>query len=181
MPSFVKHIDKAIHNFEFLEQINSNIPNSIDWQITVCYYTALHLVNAHLVSASPVGDKLQYRNHKDVQVALDYTNSTSVVKIDEKPYLKYLDLEMYSRRARYMTYGGSLSSKLPIITDKHLANCIIALDIIIDYFRGVFEKRKHDNGDTTYSFVFPTIELECSKLKKSQTYITKKVPVVIEN
>ncbi|MFK7795887.1 MAG: hypothetical protein AB8E82_00430 [Aureispira sp.] len=76
MPSFENHIDKASHNFELLKQINSRIPNSIDWQVTLCYYTALHLVNAHLVSASPVGDSLQYRHHKDVQVALDPKNQT---------------------------------------------------------------------------------------------------------
>lgn len=177
MPSFVNHIDKAIHNFEFLEQINLNIPNSTDWQVTLCYYTALHLVNAHLVSASPVGDALQYRTHRDVQVALDPTNQTSIVKIDEKPYLQYLKLEMLSRRARYMTHGGGLSSKPALITEKHLYNSLKALDEIIVYFKGSFEKRAHDNGNATYSLVFPTIEMECLKLKNSLTYICPKTSV----
>lgn len=176
MPSFVNHVDKSIHNFEFLEQINSNIPNSIDWQVTVCYYTGLHLINAHLAEFG-----VQYRTHRNVQGILDPTNQTSIVKIDELPYLKYLELEMLSRRARYMTHAGNPSPRPAIITDKHLAKSIRALDTIIVYFKDVFERRKHTTGDTTYSFTFPTIELECSKLKKSLTYIIKKVPTVVEN
>lgn len=173
MPSFVNHIDKSIHNFEFLEQVNSNIPKSIDWQVTVCYYTSLHLINAHLAEFG-----VQYRTHKDVQRSLDPTNPTSIVKIDEEPYLKYLELEMLSRRARYMTHGGNPSIRPAIVTDKHLAKCIRALDLIIVYFKSVFEKKKHAEGDAAYSFVYPTIELECSKLKNSLTYITKKVSIV---
>lgn len=176
MPSFINHIDKSIHNFEFLEQINSNITNSIDWQVTVCYYTALHLINAHLAEFG-----IQYRTHKEVQSILDPTNPTSIVKIEEEPYLKYLELEMLSRRARYMTHGGNPSPKPAIITEKHLSKCIRALDTIIIYFKRVFEKKQHADGNTTYSFVFPTIELECSKLKQNLTYITKVASVEVEN
>ncbi|MFK7795888.1 MAG: hypothetical protein AB8E82_00435 [Aureispira sp.] len=100
------------------------------------------------------------------------------MKIDEEPYTQYLKLEMLSRRARYMTHGGGLSSKPAIITEKHLYNCLKALDEIIVYFKGVFEKREHNNGNATYSFVFSTIEMECSRLKNSLNYITPKTPVV---
>ncbi|CAA6809065.1 MAG: Unknown protein [uncultured Aureispira sp.] len=169
MPSFVNHVEKARDNFEFLEQINSKIPNSIDWQVTVCYYTGLHLINAHLA-----GFGVQYRNHKEVQGILDPTNPTSIAKIDEEPYYQYIKLERLSRRARYMTHGGNPSPKPAIIRDQHLAQSMKALDIIIVYFKSIFEKKKHANGGTIYSFVFPTIELECSKLKNDLTYIKKK-------
>ena len=176
MPNFVDHINKAIHNFKFLEQVNLHIPNSIDWQITVCYYTSLHLINAHLANFG-----VQYRKHKDVQNILNPGNPTSLAKIDTEPFVKYRDLELLSRKSRYMTHGGNPSPKPAIVTAKHLANAIAALDVIIVYFKVVFEKKKHTDGDTLYSFAFPSIELECSELKEDLIYITKRLPIIAEN
>jgi hypothetical protein len=65
MPQFADHIKQANSNFLFLKSVNQTSPAHVDWQVTVCFYTALHLVNAHLAKYNQ-----QFRNHTDVKDAI---------------------------------------------------------------------------------------------------------------
>jgi uncharacterized protein (UPF0332 family) len=97
LASFENHISQAKRNLQFLQEINQNIENYIDWQVTVCFYSALHLVNAHL---SQYG--LQYRRHSDVKHALNPKVQASPSKLPENEYVAYVTLQMLSRRSRYL-------------------------------------------------------------------------------
>ena len=44
MPQFEDHVKQAQHNLKFLENINAGNYDCVDWQVTTCFYTALHLV-----------------------------------------------------------------------------------------------------------------------------------------
>jgi hypothetical protein len=47
---FEENIAQAKSNLNFLETVNQKIGNYYDWQVTICFYTAGHLVNAHLTT-----------------------------------------------------------------------------------------------------------------------------------
>ena len=132
MPKFEEHIQQAEHNLEFLANINETIPNCIDWQITVCFYTALHLVNAHL---SKFGH--QYRKHTDVQHAINPEVQISPSKLPEDEYVAYTALQQLSRRSRYLV--NEKDSKLKETAaartyDTHLSKAIKHLDRLSHYF-----------------------------------------------
>ena len=72
------------------------MPSQFDWQVTICFYTAVHLINCHLANFG-----LQYRKHKDVKDALNpYTISPA--KLPEDEYSAYISLQSLSRRSRYL-------------------------------------------------------------------------------
>ena len=48
MADFQAHITQAKKNLQVLSEISLQINNSWDWQVTCSYYTAVHLMNAHL-------------------------------------------------------------------------------------------------------------------------------------
>lgn len=96
MPSFEEHIIQVNRNLNFLTNINNNVTDCCDWQITVCFYTALHIINAHLSKFD-----LQYRKHSDVNHAINpYTISPG--RIPEDVYISYMSLQSLSRRSRYL-------------------------------------------------------------------------------
>ena len=132
MASFDEHIFQAKGNIKFLEEINSKIGNYTDWQVTVCFYSALHLVNAHLAQFG-----LQYRRHGDVKHALNPEVETSLSKLPEDEYVSYTTLQMLSRRSRYLVNekAGNINSENAHFTyEKHLAKAIKHLDKLIVYF-----------------------------------------------
>ena len=115
MPQFEDHIAQAERNFRILEQVNKHIHNSQDWQVTIIFYTALHLVNAH---TAKVG--LQYRKHSDVMHAINPFNTTSLAKLDENIYVAYESLMSLSRRSRYLVNPDVLIQK----QQKHKINML---------------------------------------------------------
>jgi len=58
LAQFDEHIQQANHNLQFLSFANQAGSAYYDWQVTICFYTALHLVNAHLSLFN-----MQYRKH----------------------------------------------------------------------------------------------------------------------
>lgn len=80
MATFDEHISQAKKNLLFLESINIHCKQFYDWQVTVCFYSCLHFVNAHLSKFD-----LQYRKHKDVKDALN-PFSLSPAKLPEDEY-----------------------------------------------------------------------------------------------
>lgn len=132
MPRFEEHIKQAERNLRFLSSINQSIGDCLDWQVTVCFYTALHLVNAHLAKFN-----LQYRKHKDVNFALNFENRASPASLPESEYLGYTALQALSRRSRYLVSerGNNLNAENAFITyDRHLAKALRHLDKLLIYF-----------------------------------------------
>jgi hypothetical protein len=149
--TFQEHINQANCNIAFLQSINNAIDNCIDWQVTVAFYTALHLVNAHISS-----NGLQYRRHTDVKDVLNPYNKLSLLKLPEDEYAAYVSLQSLSRRARYLVSekDGNIETKTAFLTyEKHLAKAFKHLDLLMQYFTA------------KYSFILPVIDVKCSELK----------------
>ena len=152
MPQFADHIKQANSNLLFLKSINKTSPAHVDWQVTVCFYTALHLVNAHLANYNQ-----QFRNHTDVKDAINPHNPLSVLKLTPDSYTAYISLFSLSRRARYLINekDNNLKSNQPFFTyDKHLAKAIKHLDILCTYFNNL------------YSLGLPKTPIQCTQLDK---------------
>jgi hypothetical protein len=138
----------------FLARINETISDSYDWQVTVCFYTALHLVNAHLAQ-----NQMQFRRHTDVKHALNPENRTSTTKVAEDTYTAYIALQSLSRRARYLVEerDNRINQDQPAwMYEKHLAKSLRHLDTIIDYF-----SRKYD-------IVWSDVLIKCEMLKNQR-------------
>jgi hypothetical protein len=163
LAAFDEHINQAKRNLKFLESINNNIDNCYDWQATVCFYTSLHLVNAHLSKFN-----LQYRKHSDVNYALNFTVTTSVSKLPEDEYIAYTSLQSLSRRSRYLVNekDNNIGNEKAFLTyEKHLAKAIKHLDLLISYFNNKY----HSNiGQVT---------IKCSEVQSKEEFKTLKVIV----
>jgi len=149
--TFHEHIIQANCNIAFLQSINQTIDNCIDWQVTVAFYTALHLVNAHISSSG-----LQYRRHADVKDVLNPYNKLSLLKLPEDEYTAYVSLQSLSRRARYLVSekDGNIETTTAFLTyEKHLAKALKHLDALMQYFTA------------KYNFTLPVIVVKCSELK----------------
>jgi hypothetical protein len=141
--TFQEHINQAKCNIAFLQNINNIVDDCIDWQVTVAFYTALHLVNAHISS-----NGLQYRRHTDVKDVL--------LKLPEDEYTSYVSLQSLSRRARYLVSekDNNLADATAFFTyEKHLAKAFKHLDVLMRYFT------------TRYTFELPILTVKCIELK----------------
>lgn len=160
MAKFEEHIEQAKKNLQFLQSINLKIDNHFDWQVTVCFYTALHSVNAHLSKYN-----LQYRKHRDVNFALNFENRTSPAKLPEEEYISYIALQSLSRRSRYLVNekDNQISSDRAFFTyDKHLARAIRHLDKLLNHFA------------IRYGVNFNQTQINCSEIKEGETkFFTK--------
>ena len=151
MATFQEHIKQANCNIDFLQKINITIDGCIDWQVTVAFYTALHLVNAHISSSG-----LQYRRHTDVKDVLNPYNKLSILKLPEEEYTAYVSLQSLSRRARYLVSekDGNLAETTAFLTyEKHLAKAFKHLEMLMRYF------------SSKYDFELPVIKVNCTELK----------------
>jgi len=133
VPLFKDHIAQANSNLVFLENVNQKIASCHDWQVTICFYTAVHLVNAHLANYG-----LQYRSHEQVKNALNPETQLSATKIEEEAYISFVKLQHLSRRSRYLVKDGDnppATSETFFTYDKHFAKAIKHLDNLIIYFK----------------------------------------------
>ena len=161
MATFDEHINQAKRNLAFLESINHNIKDCIDWQVTACFYTSVHLINAHLAKFD-----LQYRTHVDVKNALNPERKLSISKLPEDQYVAYTALQMLSRRSRYLVNekDGKIGAETAALTyETHLAKAIKHLDCLVLFF------------EEKYKIALPTASFQCPDLKShSLKYFTKK-------
>jgi hypothetical protein len=128
---FNEHITQCKTNLSFLVDVNSKNQNKYwDWQVTICYYTAVHIINAHLATTA----NLHYRTHEQVKDAIYHGNSMSLCAIPEQQYLAYAKLEGLSRRSRYLCNPESPDNIAFLTFDKHFAKAIKNLDILLTYF-----------------------------------------------
>lgn len=150
---FDQHITQAKSNLQFLQTVNQTLKSYHDWQVTTCFYTAVHLVNAHLSHHS-----IQYRQHKEVNHALNPEVPTSISKLPMPEYEAYIGLYRMSRRSRYLVNekDGNLHSTNAFLTyEKHLGRSMRNLDRLLNYF------------NTKYSLNLPSITFTCPELSAS--------------
>ncbi|MDL2141193.1 hypothetical protein QQY79_01565 [Flavobacterium tructae] len=153
MANFDEHIEHSKKNLEYLSQINLLINSRWDWQVTVCFYSALHLMNAHIARKT----SKNYLSHSQVDVVLNPFNQLSLGRIDESTYLSYTKLCHLSRRSRYLlneTFEKSDDIHIASTThETHLKKAIYHLDIVIDYI------------STNYDIQFGKIEINSADLR----------------
>lgn len=129
MPSVATHIDQAKHNFDFLHTFLEDNEYK-DWQITVAYYTALHIFEAENTRKDP-----NWRAGKmALQSGSPHTWRITYVTMTFKDVGRYYRLlEERSRQARYLQNLGDHTAN--VITDDDAKECIeIYLQKIIDKF-----------------------------------------------
>lgn len=149
MATFEEHISQAKRNLEFLQSINEHCNSHWDWQTTVCFYSALHLINSHIVKKT----NNHYRSHEQVNDAINpYKISPS--KLSEEIYTTYIKLQWLSRRSRYLIseYKENKDSRAFFTSDKHLAKAIRLLDLLLRFFA------------TEYKIEFTNHKMNCSRL-----------------
>lgn len=140
MPQYADHITQARHNLSFLEFINQSDKQFIDWQVTTSFYTAVHLINAHLSLHN-----MQYRKHVDVKDAINPKNPEALrsgSSLDVNEYLAYVKLQSLSRRSRYLVNekDENLGSKQAFLTyDVHFARALRHLNTLISYFKKKYQ------------------------------------------
>jgi hypothetical protein len=99
VPTFEEHLAQAKRNLDYLQKSNELIPDRWDWQVTVCFYVGVHLVNAHVFQKTGQ----HYRSHEQVNMALNPA-TLSLAKLSESDYLAYKKLQGLARRARYLCH-----------------------------------------------------------------------------
>ncbi|MEQ8423499.1 MAG: hypothetical protein RIA63_02240 [Cyclobacteriaceae bacterium] len=129
--------------------------------MTVCFYTALHLVNAHLSKY-----QLQYRKHKDVNYALNFANALSPARLPEDEYIAYNALKSLSRKRRYLVNekDNKLKTQEAFLTyDVHLARALRHLNKLLQHF------------ESRYSIAINPADVKCSEIKVGEMKFFKKV------
>ena len=137
MASFEEHINQTKKNLSFLESVNQTIKNNFDWQVTICFYSAVHIVNAHIAKIAD----LHYRSHEDVNKAINPANQISPAKLDEDNYLAYMKLQNLSRRARYLCHDkpSNRSEEAFLTHDVHLKKALKHLDKLISFVNSEYK------------------------------------------
>lgn len=158
MATYPDYINQAQKNLNFLCQVNSTIPESWDWQVTVSFYTALHLINAHIVQVTGT----HYRSHEQVGIAINPYH-ISPAKLPEDVYLGYVKLQALSRRARYLYNEKNKDDRAHFTYDKHLSRAVRHLDCILKYFQ------------TRYNVAFKKSCINCRELKSEGLYFFEEV------
>lgn len=137
MASYEAHIDQAKKNLSFLVEINSNSSTHWDWQVTVSFYVAVHVANAHLARVAD----LHYRTHEAVKIALS-PNPLSLTQLPEDIYLTYAKLEGLSRRSRYLCHNEFKNGDehTAFFTyEKHFCKAIKNLDKFLNHFNQLYK------------------------------------------
>jgi hypothetical protein len=161
LATFDEHINQAKKNLRFLASINSNCNEFWDWQVTTCFYIAVHLANAHIAKTS----NLHYRTHVDVKNALNPEVQISLSKLPEENYLAYVKLMNLSRRARYLCHENPSNSEMNsgfFTYDVHLTKAIKNLDKLL-----IFMESKHNLS-------FDKSSIRCISLTESTTFFFPK-------
>jgi hypothetical protein len=153
LATFTDHLKKAESNLVFLAEANQLPGQHWDWQVTVAFYVAVHLINAHIVQKSG----LNYRSHEQVGMALNPNKLLSTTKLSESDYLAYSKLQGLARRARYLCHDdtGNRSPDAHFTYDKHFARAIRHLDTLLTFMRN------------EYSVNVPRLAVRCVELNRT--------------
>lgn len=155
MGTYTEHITQGKSNLVFLTDVNKNINDRWDWQVTVCFYAALHFISAHVV----VKTGKNYLSHTNINDAINPTTQLSIAKLDNTTYLAYNKLYQLSRRSRYLINennsknNGAAIQSCNLTHSIHLKRAISHLEVIMNYMI--------DN----YAISFSKSEITCIDLK----------------
>ena len=134
MATFDEHLTQAKSNIAFLEHLSST-GKYIDWQITACFYVAVHLANAHIAKQ----EGKNFRAHIDVTDSLnpfkDYPS-----KVSERVFTSFQRLHNLSRKARYLVPPTSQDDGVVpacYAAPRHLITSVQSLDIIIQGMKDI--------------------------------------------
>lgn len=144
LANFSAHVAQVRANINFLENLNS-VPNSWDWKVTVCFYAAVHIVNAHLAQAA----NLHFRQHRQVDDAISPMSRIVAVRLTEDVYVSYKALKNLSRRSRYLcSDDGSGDPQQPLLTyDKHLKKALYHLNTLMEWFTSLYNINTFDKKE----------------------------------
>ena len=137
MANFQEHINQAKSNAEVLMHLNATLNKSWDWQVTTCFYVAVHLINAHLAHMQ----NLHYRSHDRVKNAINPLKSIRIgTEIPEPIYISYIKLENLSRRSRYLCNDTSDSEEHRAYAtyDKHFKKALVNLENLIQHIESIY-------------------------------------------
>lgn len=149
MAIYKEHLAQAKSNLQFLGLINTNCSSHIDWQVTTCFYTAVHLINGFLAQES----NLHFNSHDRVKDAVSPDSINAGTKLDEQTYLAYVKLRNLSRRSRYLCNADNPQEdveKAHFILEKHFVKAFVHLDKLMNYFYA-----KYGDAYTVTSISFP--------------------------
>ncbi len=154
MANFNEHLNQAQSNLSFLREINSLSNHYWDWQVTTCFYVAVHLINAYIADKS----NMHYRSHEDVAQAINPYNQLSPLKVTDEVYVSYCKLQNLSRRARYLINDNMKNRETNghFTSDKHFIKALKSLDRILDFFIKKYPSESFD-----------TLDLHCMEGKKT--------------
>lgn len=164
MASFEQHINQSKANFTFLQEVNSSINAQWDWQVTISFYAAVHLINAHIVSKS----NQHYRSHEQVNNAISPFTHISLCKLPQDIYVAYMKLQNLSRRSRYLCSDNpqEFDVRAYHTSEKHFAKAVRELNRLIEYF------------DKEYNLDFKPITINCPKIKEDKLkYFSHQLPL----
>lgn len=91
MPSSEQHKDKYLENKEVLEVLDIKNKNHCDWITTICFYSALHIIDMKLAISGK-----HPRTHTEREKILQNSQEISI-----KTKQKYKQMSSNSRVARY--------------------------------------------------------------------------------
>lgn len=152
MADFNGHLIQAKKNLKFLEELNS-INNRWDWKVTVCFYTAVHLVNAHIWKKI----NKNFLSHGETKKAINpYSTGISPSKFNEEVYLSYVKLQNLSRRSRYLCKDSDNpmpSDDAQLTYDVHYKKALLKLNHVL-----VFFSKEYDIEFDKISVVCPGLE-----------------------
>jgi hypothetical protein len=153
--SFADHIAQSKQNLRILEKINAEIEDSWDWQVTVCFYSSLHIVNAHIVGKTA----MNFLSHQKVDDVINPFNQLSLARLPEDVYKSYIKLYQLSRRSRYLlsenqTNNSGTGIQPGCITySKHLKKAVYHLEQIINF------------ANQNHGFQIAPINIKCPDFK----------------
>lgn len=151
MATFEEHLAQAKSNIAFLEHLSST-GKYIDWQITACFYVAVHLANAHIAKQ----ESKNFRAHIDVTDSLNPFNDFPS-KVSEPVFISFQRLHNLSRKARYLVPPMSPDVSIApacYAAPKHLITAVQSLDVIIQGFKDI------------HRFALPKIQFTSSEFFK---------------
>ncbi len=115
--SVKEHIAQFLHNKNFLAYMESNVDGQfVDWQITIVFYTALHLIHALAAKKK----KHIGAEHKSVNANIDPNNPHAIMPLQHDIYASYKNLYENSRNARYKCW---VTNPHPILLQSTLKDC----------------------------------------------------------
>ncbi len=102
MPDQAKHAFQALHNEQLLSEPVFELSKTeyADWVITICFYCAVHLIDAKLAQQHRIID-IPNHDERRAHVHEYFSTKNDIVKL-------YETLDSESRRARYHCKGIDL-------------------------------------------------------------------------